>query len=134
MNAILTFLSGVSVEAWARIGAIAAILLGLWLAYGWAYDRGAVAQKADDQIVIDQKQARIEILAGDVLTLQAGIEARNQQIEANAAKAREDAAAAARKASDALAALDAARKREAARGVGADAMNDAFQDLFGRRE
>jgi len=119
--------SGFSLRTWAIIGAVLAILLLTWLAYCWAWDRGAASQQA----IIDQKQARIDILAGDVLTLQAGIEDRNRQIEAYAAKERENAARAAKLAEDALAALTVARKREAARGAGPDAMNSFFSDILG---
>lgn len=123
--------SGLSLKTWLKIAAVAAAALLVWLAYCWAWDRGAASQKADDQVTIDQKQARIDILAGDVLALQTGIDDRNRQIDAYAAAQRAAAAAAAKQAKDTLASFAEARKREVSRGNGPDAMNDFFRDILG---
>jgi len=131
MTAILTILGGISGRTWAILGGIAAAALALWLAYSWAYDRGMAAQAAKDAPTIARLTADNATLKGNNAVLQAGIEARNREIEAARAAARAKEADATRQAQNALSALSVARKREALRGFGADAMNGFTQDIFG---
>lgn len=131
MTAILGLLGGVSGRTWAILGGVVAAALALWLAYSWAYDRGVAAQAAKDAPTIARLTSDNATLKGNNAVLQAGIEARNRQIEAYAEKERKNAEAANQKAKDALAALKAAQKREAARGNGAGPMNDFMADIAG---
>lgn len=123
--------TGLSLRTWLYIlGAVATAVL-IWLAYSWAWNRGADHQKEADGKVQQQLQDRITILTGDVETLTAGIKDANARAEAAVAREKtaeaEAAAAAARKLAD----VEAARRREAARGAGADQMNAFFAETFG---
>lgn len=126
-----SLITGISARTWLILGGVAAAALAIWLAYCWAWDRGAAARAAIDAPEIAKLNGEVATLQGNVTTLQAAIEARNREIEAYAAAQRAKEAAAAQQAKDALKALEAARKREAARGSGADAMNGFFSDILG---
>lgn len=123
--------TGLSLRTWLYILGVVAAVVIIWLAYSWAWNRGADHQKEADAKVQQQLQDRIGILAGDVETLSAGIKDANARGEVAAARAKaaeaEAAAAAARKLAD----VEAARRREAARGAGADQMNAFFTETFG---
>lgn len=131
MTAILTILGGISGRTLAILGGVAAAALAVWLAYSWAYDNGVAAQAAKDAPEITRLTADNATLKGNNAVLQAGIEARNKQIDAYAAAERAAAAAAAKQAKDTLASFAEARKREESRGNGPDAMNGFMADILG---
>lgn len=123
--------SGLSFHTWAYIAAVAAIALLIWLAYSWAWDRGAAHQQAKDASEIARLTTDNATLKGNVATLQAGIDDRNRQIDAYAAAEHQREADAEKKAMAALDVLTASRAREKSRGFGPDPMNDFMSDISG---
>ena len=121
-----SFLTGLSLKTWLRIGAVAAVALLVWLAYCWVWDRGAASKQAD----LDREKAKVTILADDVERLTKAINERNDLIDADAKRSREASAAAAAQAGKDLAAVEKAKAGEATRGAGADAMNAFMRETF----
>ena len=124
-----SLVTGLSLKTWLRIGAVAAVALLVWLAYCWAWDRGAASKQAD----LDREKAKVDILVDDIERLTKAINERNDTIEADAERAREASAAAAAQASDDLAAVDKAKASEETRGAGAANLNRFFDEIFGQQ-
>ena len=80
---------------WRLIGSGLAVVLALWLAYSWAYGRGADAVRADLQPRLDAALANVELLDGAIAHQNAQIEAlrvderKARQAVQNAARAGE---------------------------------------------
>jgi hypothetical protein len=116
--------TGLSLRAWLYIAGAAASALFLWLAYSWAWNRGADHQKAADAKEISQ-------LSDNVKALQAGITQANAQAAAAQAAAKAAEAKAAATVTAKLKDVEKARAKEAARGPGADQMNAFLRENFG---
>ena len=120
---VLSAVSGFSLRTWAIIGAAIAVALLTWLAYSWAWDRGAQSQKEKDEAVIAKCQS-------EVLALRTAVTAQNEAVEAMEKDAAHNSAKSGKAASDALKASDAARKKAASHGVGPDAMNALMLEVI----
>ena len=92
MSAALLFLRSLP---WRIIGPALGVLVAVWLAYGWAYDRGDAAARADLQPKLDAALANAELLDAALAHQSRQIEAlraderKARQVIQNAARAGE---------------------------------------------
>lgn len=126
----LSFVSGLTFKQWVWIIGVIASALLLWQAYSWSYGRGAAWQKGEDAELHEQDQAKIKILADNVLSLVDGVKAANDRIALEQAKRQRLEAEAASRARASLAVTADKRRKEATRGAGADAMNTFMRETF----